>query len=290
MKFNKALTFDDIAIVPNYSEITTRSDCDLSVDLGKGITLSTPIIASPMKAVCEDTMAVAIGELGGMGVLHRFCTIEEQVSMVRDVRQGLSHLKKSMTNTYGAPIAAAIGVSEYEYKERAGALIVAGANVINLDVAHGHHILSRTAIEYLRKTYPNLHIMSGAVCTSDAVKDLAQWGATSIRCGIGSGCFTPNMKVMTNCGYKKIVDVRIGDLVYTHSGNLEIVVNKFEFDKDEKIIIINDNIECTKNHELYVINKCDESKVTENNIHNYARWIAAEKLTSDYLLIELDVN
>ena len=175
IKIKEALTFDDISIIPKYSDITTRSDCDLSVDLGKGIVLKTPLVASPMKAVCGTEMAIAIGRLGGLGVIHRFCTLEEQVEMVK-------HVANSLDN-----VGAAIGVSDYEYRERATALVEAGANVINLDVAHGHHILSKTAIKYLRNTFPDIHIMSGAVCTAEAIHDLSEWGADSIRCGVGSG-------------------------------------------------------------------------------------------------------
>ena len=192
MGFKEALTFDDLAICPGYSEIETRSNCDVSVSLGKGINLKTPIIASPMKTVCEDDMAIALGKLGGLGIIHRFCTLDEQVKMVQETRIQLGQHFNSFLE--GNNIGAAIGVNEYEYKERAGALIEAGANVINLDVAHGHHVLSKVAIEYLRKNYPDLHIMSGAVCTRMSIKDLSNWGADSIRCGVGSGsaCATRN--------------------------------------------------------------------------------------------------
>jgi len=193
----EALTFDDISLTPTYSDIVTRSDCDLSVDLGAGVILSTPVVASPMKAVCGAEMALAIGKLGGIGIIHRFCTLEEQVEMVKSVRDRLyvwrqgrgeeSKIIGSGTMLTTDPIGAAIGVSDYEYRVRAAALIAAGANVINLDVAHGHHILSKVAISYLKRAFPDVHIMSGAVCTKEAIYDLSEWGATSVRCGVGSG-------------------------------------------------------------------------------------------------------
>jgi len=289
MKLREALTFDDVGILPKFSDILTRSDCDLTVELGKGIKLTTPIIASPMKTVCEDTMAIALGKLGGLGIIHRFCSIEEQVAMVKNTFNGLHKGSYDFccNNNNKIPIGAAIGVTEDDFTDRAQKLIMAGANIINLDVAHGHHKLSEIAIKYLKEQYPNLHIMSGAVCTYDAVNDLADWGADSIRCGVGSGCFVPETIIWTANGEKKIVDVQVGDYVYTHKGSLEKVINKFLYKKNEEVVVINKKIKCTKNHEFYVIEKRYKDLVNEKNIHKYAKWIAAKELTKEHMMIEV---
>jgi IMP dehydrogenase len=204
------LTFDDVSIIPKYSDIKTRANVDLSVDLGVGIKLNVPIIASPMKSVCEVDMAVAMARLGGIGIIHRFCTIDEQVKMVKDAKDILC--RDNAIGNINCYVGAAIGVNEYEYKERMAALVDAGVDLINLDVAHGHHVLSKIALKYIKNNLSRpVHIMGGAVCTSEAVRDLAKWGVDSVRCGIGpgSGCTTrlmagigvPQVTAISNCSW-----------------------------------------------------------------------------------------
>ena len=72
------LTFDDISIVPKYSEVSSRSLCDTSTKIGD-IELGTPLIASPMDTVCGVDMAKRMDELGGLGILHRFCSVEDNI-------------------------------------------------------------------------------------------------------------------------------------------------------------------------------------------------------------------
>ena len=83
--------------------------------------------------------------------------------------------------------AAAIGVTG-DYHERALAVVAMGAQVLCVDVAHGHHILMKNALQQLRETFGNtVHIMAGNVATLSGINDLADWGADSIRCNIGGG-------------------------------------------------------------------------------------------------------
>ena len=130
--------------------------------------------------------------------------------------------------------------------------------------------------------------MTGNVATLEGFNDVADWGADSIRVGVGGGCFVPGTLVRTEHGEKPIEDVGVGDRVYTHTGELKPVVDTMTFDRNEEIMAI-DSIECTKNHEFYVVNKADASLVTEENIHEYAYWVEASKLNKNlHLLIELE--
>ena len=82
---------------------------------------------------------------------------------------------------------AAIGVTG-DYKERAAALFGIGVDLLCIDIAHGHHKMMRDALKYLREKYDNkIHIMAGNVATLEGFNDLADWGADSIRVGIGGG-------------------------------------------------------------------------------------------------------
>lgn len=85
-------TYDDVLIIPQYSEISSRKDVDLSVDLGRGIKLKLPIMASPMDTVCGSEMAIAMARAGGIGIIHRYCSVEEQVGMVGEVKRAQNYI------------------------------------------------------------------------------------------------------------------------------------------------------------------------------------------------------
>ena len=171
---HKGITYDDILLVPQYSEIISRKEIDLTTDFGKGIELSLPIIASPMDTVSEADMAGNLGELGGLSIIHRYNTIEEQSAMIASLG------KKVL-------VGAAVGVLD-DYMDRSRAAIEAGAKVICIDVAHGHHVLVKRAIQSIRELVgDDIHIMAGNVATLEGFNDLADWGADSIRCNIGGG-------------------------------------------------------------------------------------------------------
>ena len=171
---NKGITYDDVLLVPQYSDILSRREVSLTTDFGKGIELSLPIIASPMDTVSEADMAGNLGELGGLSIIHRYNTVEEQSAMIASLG------KKVL-------VGAAVGVLD-DYMDRSRAAIEAGAKVICIDVAHGHHILMKNAIESIRELVgEDIHIMAGNVATLEGFNDLADWGADSIRCNIGGG-------------------------------------------------------------------------------------------------------
>ena len=168
----RTLSFDDVLLVPQYSDIQSRTEeVDLSSSLGK-ISLTLPIISSPMDTVTESEMAAAMSKQGGVGIIHRYNSIEDQAQLVQ------------RANSVSG---AAIGVSG-DYLDRAAALLEAGVDILCVDIAHGHHALMRHALTTLRNTFGyDVHIMAGNVATLDAVNDLSDWGADSVRVGIGGG-------------------------------------------------------------------------------------------------------
>lgn len=170
------ITFNDVLLVPKYSEVVSRKTIDLSVDLGKNIKLGCPFISSPMDTVTETNMSVAMSNNGGMGIIHRYNTIEEQSSLIRDSLESGADF-----------VGAAIGVSG-DYLERAKSLFESGARVLCVDVAHGHHVMMKSALRNLRDTFGDtVHIMAGNVATLEGFNDLSDWGADSVRIGIGGG-------------------------------------------------------------------------------------------------------
>ena len=178
MKFKEAVTYDDMLLVPQYSDIESRSEVDITNYLGhREFTL--PIIASPMDTVSEAEMAITMIKTGGLGVLHRYNSISDQQAMAVEVDKA--------TNLVEKKLAAAIGVTG-DYLERAEALIAVGVDILCVDVAHGHHSLMKKALTTLRQEYGNnIYIMAGNVCTLEGINDLADWGANAVRCNIGGG-------------------------------------------------------------------------------------------------------
>ena len=171
----KQLCFDDILMVPQHSEINSRSDVDLSMKIGSDMVLGFPVIASPMDTVCELDMAVEIAKHGGLGIIHRFMPISEQVSQVL-----------SAVHEYNVGIGVAIG-AKGDYLKDAEKLVDAGASVILIDTANGHSQYAIQAVKNLRMMFKDIHIMAGNVSTYQGFKALAKAGANSIRVGIGGG-------------------------------------------------------------------------------------------------------
>ena len=87
MEFREGLTFDDVLLVPKYSDITSRSQTDLSTKLSRNISLSIPFISANMDTVTEAPMAVTMARAGGIGIIHRFLTIQEQAKEVIKVKR-----------------------------------------------------------------------------------------------------------------------------------------------------------------------------------------------------------
>lgn len=173
MSIITALSYDDVLLVPQYSDIRSRREVSLKSRLDAHREFGLPIISSPMDTITEANMANAIQSTGGLGIIHRYNTIEEQMDLVRRLKY--DHR------------AAAIGVSG-DFLERASALVSAGANILCLDVAHGHHVLMKEAIKKIKILYGDIvHIMAGNIATKKGFEDLANWGADSIRCNIGGG-------------------------------------------------------------------------------------------------------
>jgi len=83
----KYLTYDDVNIVPKYSELESRDKVKLNTQFTKNTELTIPIVSSPMDTVTEEDMAIEMMEWGGVGVIHRFNTIEEQSKMMKSLHR-----------------------------------------------------------------------------------------------------------------------------------------------------------------------------------------------------------
>lgn len=169
----EALTFDDVLLIPQKSEVLPR-DVDLHTRLTKGIKLEIPMLSSPMDTVTEAAMAIAMGKEGGMGIIHKNLDEEQQVAAVKEVKQA------------GVMVGAAVSVGD-KAKIRAKALVDARVDVLIVDSAHGHSQGVLDMVTYLKKEYPNVEVVGGNVATAEATHDLIKAGADAVKVGIGPG-------------------------------------------------------------------------------------------------------
>lgn len=171
-KLQKTLSFDDILLVPQMSDIKSRKEVDLTSVMG-GKQFKLPLISSPMDTVTGPEMIKTMASHGGTGVLHRYNSIQEQIQMLKEVNPSSA--------------GAAIGVTG-DYLERAQALVENGVFLLCVDVAHGHHISVKNAVESIKNKFgDNIVLMAGNVATAEAFSDLEDWGTDVIRVGVGGG-------------------------------------------------------------------------------------------------------
>ena len=318
MEFKEGLTFDDVLLVPKFSDITSRSQTNLTTKLSRNISLNIPLISANMDSVTESEMAVAMAREGGLGIIHRFLSIEEETNEVLKVKRsgsvmienpyyigteqtikhaieymkekgvsGLlvtdsesklagilthrdvmfesesSHLvkdvmtkdvvtakpgisldeakeilrknrieklplidesksikglitTKDITNIENYPAAskdkkgrplvgAAVGVKG-DFMERTESLLDSGADVIVVDIAHGHSENAVNTVRHIKKAFPDCELIAGNVATAAGAEDLIKAGVDAVKVGVGSGsiCIT---RVVTGSGVPQLTAV-----------------------------------------------------------------------------------
>jgi IMP dehydrogenase len=317
LDIREGLTFDDVLLVPKRSPIVSRSQTDLRTRLSRNINLNIPIISANMDTVTESGTAIALAREGGIGIIHRFMTIEDQVDEILRVKRsesvmieqpytikpdvtvadakkemaeyGVSGLlveeggklagiitrrditfeknnkrkvselmtKEVVTAKAGTTIeqakeilhkqrieklpviddkhrivglitskdilkmdehphaskdkkgrllaGAAVGVKG-DYLERTEALLEAGADVLVVDIAHGHSENAINTVRMIKKAFPNCELIAGNVATGDGARDLIKAGVDAVKVGVGSGsiCIT---RVVTGSGVPQLTAV-----------------------------------------------------------------------------------
>ncbi len=316
----KGLTFDDVLLVPRRSPIRSRREVDTSTWLTPSIRLHIPVVSANMDTVTEARMAIAMARAGGIGILHRFMSIEQQVRQVQEVKRAQGFIVENpytirpdasieeaqkMLDTHhigGLIVAdeegrmvgiitqrdillptpdirqvhqamtpaervvsvskdvrfeearrllyehrveklpvldeegravglitardlvklerlphitmdekgrlrvgAAIGVREGEI-ERADALLDAGADVLVLDIAHGHADHCIAMLKRLRKRFPEAQIIAGNVASREGARELAEAGADAVKVGIGPGSICTT-RIVTGFGVPQLTAI-----------------------------------------------------------------------------------
>ncbi len=188
----KGYSYNDVLIVPRYNKIRSRTEVKFRTKITRNYEIDIPIVAANMDTVCESKMAIAIGKLGGLGVIHQFLSIEEEAEEVRKVRME------------GLIAAAAVGIKDIE--RRAKALVDAGVNILVIDLAHGHSKYAGKTLDYLKQTYPKVDIIAGNIATKDAAEYFLSKGADGIKVGVGPGSLCTT-RIMTGAGVPQLTAI-----------------------------------------------------------------------------------
>lgn len=186
------ITYDDILLIPNYSEVKSRLNVDLTTRLTKNIEIDLPFISANMDTITEYKMAKKLDDYGALGILHRFCSIKRESEIVERLKDA------GVKNR-----AASIGISG-ENKKRLKELVKAGANIICIDVAHGHHKLMGDTLKMCKK-FP-VEVIAGNIATKEAAQFLCEHGADAVKVGIGPGSMCTT-RVNTGFGVPQITAI-----------------------------------------------------------------------------------
>jgi len=209
----KSLCFDDILLLPNYSDVVSRGQVDMSM-----ASYDFPIVASPMDTVCEWEMAAAIANEGGIGIIHRYMDTAERLYQI-DNAYTITNNKKG--------IGVALSSLECFDTNFIKDAIELGCSWFCIDTANGHGEAAIRATRTLKAYYPKIKVMVGNVATSEGFARLAKVGADAVRVGIGGGstCITrivsghgmPTLQSILDC-YEYKINNNIRTLIVADGG------------------------------------------------------------------------
>lgn len=165
----KAYTFDDVALVPQFNNVPSRTEPSLETWLTKNRKIHIPLICSNMDTAISEPLADILLEQGSVPIFHRFTTFE---------------LQAAWTKKYGKNTFISCGIQKIDETR---ALLDMGAGGVCIDVAHGHSDRMFRFISELKRTHPDKEVIAGNVCTTMAYHDLVNAGADAVKVGVGPG-------------------------------------------------------------------------------------------------------
>ncbi|RYZ57904.1 MAG: guanosine monophosphate reductase [Proteobacteria bacterium] len=227
--FNLGLAYDDVLLLPQHSEILPH-EANLETQLSRNIKLKIPLISAAMDTVTEAKSAIIMAQSGGIGIVHKNFSVEDQADEIRQVKKSesgivkdpvtvgpdqtvadvLAIMKREKDSAGRLLVGAAIGAGG-DYLERAEALIHAGVDVLVVDTAHGHSAGVINAVRKVRANFKkyDFDLIAGNIATASAVEALAEAGVDAVKVGIGPGsiCTTriiagigvPQFTAVMNC-------------------------------------------------------------------------------------------
>lgn len=281
---NNKFDFEDINLIPKYSVVNSRSECDTSVQFGN-FRFKNPVIPANMESVLNEDIAIKLAKEGYFYIMHRFGV------------DNLKFVKKMKELKLVSSIS--IGVNQDSY-ELIDSLVQNNLipDYITIDIAHGHCKKMKKILKYIKEgrweeEMKDCFIIAGNVSSIEATVDLDKWGADAIKVGIGPGCFVGNVQILTKNGYKNIKDIKVDDEVFTHNNDFKKVLASTSYFEEDDLISINDIIS-TKKHKYYVTDIGKKFIIDINNYKEHCYWVEAQNISQTRnLLIKLskdDIN
>lgn len=167
--FKKAFTFDDVALVPQYNNIDSRLEPDLSSWITKNSKIGIPILAANMDTVIDDVLANSLIDHGSYPIFHRFCSLDSQLRWCQK---------------YGNNCYISCGINGLDNLKT---LLETDVRGVVVDIAHGHSLRMINLIRDIKSLFPSKEVIAGNVCTPMAYHDLVSAGADAVKVGIGPG-------------------------------------------------------------------------------------------------------
>lgn len=202
------LTFDDVLLKPGYAGFS-RSEISLDTKLTRNITLTAPLVASPMDTVTESGLAIALAEFGGIGIIHRNLTIPDQAAEVAKVKKA------------GHIVGAAVGSSP-GYEDRVTALLKAKVDVIVVDSAHGYSKYVIEAVQYIKKHH-KVDVIAGSVATTEGAQALIDAGVDALRVGMGPGAICTT-RIVSGMGVPQLTAI-LETAVVGHKNGVPVIAD-----------------------------------------------------------------
>ncbi|AWP47364.1 guanosine monophosphate reductase [Levilactobacillus brevis] len=189
-KFAKeGFTFDDVLLIPAESHVLPN-EVDLSTQLAPNLKLNVPFLSASMDTVTETKMATTMARNGGLGVIHKNMSADDQAKMVAAVKaienDASQYPNAAVDANNHLLVAAAVGVTSDTF-DRASTLLNAGADAIIIDTAHGHSAGVLRKVAEIRQQLPDATLIAGNVATGEGTRALFEAGVDVVKVGIGPG-------------------------------------------------------------------------------------------------------
>jgi len=207
----KGLTFDDVLLVPGYSEIASRGEIAIHTQLHQNLCLTVPVISANMDTVTGEEMCRVMYKHGGLGVLHRFAPEAELVSIVEALQED------------GVTFGVSVGVN-LDDEKLFNLYLSRGVHIFCVDVAHAHHLKVRHRLRHIRNAKRDAIIIAGNVATLEGANFLVENGADIIKVGIGPGSLC-STRIMTGCGVPQLTAIMNCTAIKQNHPNVAILAD-----------------------------------------------------------------
>ena len=208
-----ALSFDDVLILPQHSDVASRELPSVVTKLTKNVEIAHPVVSTNMSTVTETPMMLQMWKSKSFGVLHRFMDTNEFKKQMKEFVFGAQSFDMFV------PIEAAISVGVKGEELDNGWLDLPCIRIAVVDVAHGDSQSVIDTIKRIKSEYPHIDVIGGNIATKDGFRRLVDAGADGVRVGIGGGCHAAGTRIlMANGFYKNIENIQCGDEIINLHG------------------------------------------------------------------------